>query len=73
MSWFDHNREVTEPIVDLLYRSAANHAVHPRMICNQNQAVESLTVVDLPLVFTDSMPLSQDASLAYIWLEPIIW
>ncbi len=29
MSSFDHNREVTEPIVDLLYRSAANHAVQP--------------------------------------------
>ena len=33
---------------------------------NANQPVESLMVVDLPLVFTESMPLSHAASLAYI-------
>jgi len=62
MSWFDHNREVTERIGDLLYRgaakAAARHAIQKlnRMIRNLNQLVESFTVSDLPLVFTDSMP-----------------
>ena len=69
MSWFDHNREVAAPIVELLYRSAANHAVkfpHDLQKVNANQPVESLMVVDLPLVLTESMPLSHAASLAYI-------
>lgn len=68
MSWFDHNREVAVLIVDSLYRSATNHAAqspHDLPCCKVNQPVESLTVVDLPLVFTDSIPLSQADSVAY--------
>jgi hypothetical protein len=69
MSWFDHNREVAVLIVESLYRSAANHAdqfPHDLPKTKANQPVESLMVVDLPLVFTDSIPLSHEASLAYI-------
>lgn len=43
----------------------------PQRVDQSLDQVASVTVVEVPFCFTDSMPASRDASFAYIWLLPM--
>jgi len=59
------------------HRTACRDASVPRASPvarrGRSQAASSTTVASGAWFFTDSMPLSREASLSYIWLLPITW